>query len=104
MASTNPSPKSTPVTVSPTNDDDGKVKNTYVRNIFEGKKIKVKKYWKDNGNADGMRPESLEVTMTEKYCKNGESSDTSLTFNKTILNSDGWSKDLVLPSYYYNGD
>ena len=44
----------------------GADKETYVQNVFKAKKISINKYWLDNGNEDGLRPETLKVTITEK--------------------------------------
>ena len=74
--------------------------HTYVRNIFLGKQITLKKRWDDGNNADGLRPEILDVTLHEKI-KN-TLYQTQVT--KQLKNEEFWARTVLLPRYYYNGD
>lgn len=78
----------------------GSWQEAYVRNIFVGKEIILEKRWDDNKNADGLRPEKLDLELHEKVLSiNGEEEVT-----KTLENKDHWKYTVVLPRYYYNGD
>lgn len=87
----------------------GSTQNTFVRNIFMSKEISLDKYWDDDNNADGMRPEELQVKIYEKVPTEGKGSEqlpspNPVTINETLTNADNWHKVVALPMYYYNGD
>ena len=86
----------TPLTRTP----GGGTYETYVRNIFLGKEIKLKKRWDDGNNADGQRPEMLDITLHETILS---SSDTPQV-TKLMRNDESWERTVLLPRYYYNGD
>ncbi len=74
--------------------------DTYVRNIFLGKEITIKKVWDDGDNADGLRPELLDITLNEKI----QSTNENVQVTKLLKNDDKWERTVLLPRYYYNGD
>lgn len=78
------------------------IKEAYIQNVFEAKKISIKKYWLDNNNEDGMRPTELQVTITEQV-PNGDTSAATIDFGRTLQNADSWSMEAALARYYFNG-
>lgn len=88
--------------------DDTKELSTYVRNVFEAKQIRVNKYWEDSDNADGMRPDSVTVTINEHIPRFESFNEQSESIIKVLdiseLQKDhNWMKMVELPKYYYNG-
>ncbi len=87
----------------------GTTQNVYVRNIFESKSITLDKYWDDDNNADGLRPESLQIRIYENVPNSGNNgaeflpSTNPVVINKTLKSSEEWHKIVALPMYYYNG-
>ena len=80
-------------------------------NVFKAKKVDLNKYWEDKGkikkddgtfeelyNADGMRPEMLEVFVTESFegvtdSTTGETVTPETKYiPKLLTNKEGWSK------------
>ncbi len=96
-----------PLTSSDIGADDPK--ETYVENVFKAKKINVRKYWLDNNNEDGLRPSSLNITITESNT-NAENDPDAITVNfDRVLSKEsssdplGWNLQAALARYYFNG-
>ncbi len=82
------------------------VKETYVQNVFKAKKININKYWLDNNNEDGLRPTSLNVTVTERLA--GAATPDEISFDYTLTKENavgeiGWKLEAALARYYFNG-
>ena len=78
----------------------GSSQDAIVRNIFLGKSIILQKLWNDHNNADGLRPEILDVQLTEKV----QAISDDITLTKQVRNSDSWKRTVYLPRYFYNGE
>ncbi len=79
-------------------------KKTYVQNVFEAKKISINKYWLDNNNEDGLRPNSLEVTIYEQVAAGSDPITFTRVLKKESSTSEiGWTLEAALARYYFNG-
>lgn len=83
--------------VTPSDSDTSR--DTYVRNVFESKKIRLDKFWADDNNADGLRGVYLPVTITETI----QDVQTPVIFERTLLAEESWTKNILLAKFYYNG-
>ena len=83
--------------------------NTYVRNVFEAKQINVNKYWDDDNNADGLRPDNVRITIDEHLPQYDNLSAQTENIVRVLYDGDldggrNWTKKVELPKYYYNGE
>jgi len=79
-------------------------RDLYVRNIFQGKQIYIEKRWNDNNNADGLRPEILDVTLHEDFEVNeGQTKPGKVDLTKQLRSGENWGRTILMPKYYYNG-
>ncbi len=79
-------------------------RDLYICNIFEGKEIYVEKRWNDDNNADGLRPEALDVTLHEEFdVGQGQTPPAPVKLQKTLQSSQNWGRTILMPKYYYNG-
>lgn len=88
--------------------------DTYVRNVFETKEITLSKFWDDDNNADGLRPETLPIYLYE-YVPNDNITKPYLLpptgHNPIIItdelkssDSDSWNKKVRLSKFFFNGE
>ena len=89
--------------------DNNSHKELYTQNVFKSKRITINKFWLDNNNEDGNRPEQLTVTVSEKVPNgNGENQDRIYDFDRILEKEDstgevGWTLEAALARYYFNG-
>ena len=78
-------------------------RDLYVRNIFQGKQIYIEKRWNDDNNADGLRPEILDVKLHESFEVTGGTAPSPVELTKQLKSGEKWGRTVLMPKYYYNG-
>lgn len=78
-------------------------RDLYVRNIFKGKEIYIEKRWNDDNNADGLRPEILDVKLHESFEVTGGTAPSPVELTKQLKSGEKWGRTILMPKYYYNG-
>ena len=75
-----------------------------VRNIFPAALVSVEKVWDDDHNADGMRPDRLKYRLFERVPNEEQpEAPTVIKTDEDLTDAGGWSVDMPLPIYYFNG-
>lgn len=101
-------PSDTPVKITASENEIGETTEKYVQNVFKAKKIAINKYWLDNNNEDGLRPNELKVTITEHVPENGTAASSDIGIERTLkkeqgTDTTGWHMEAALARYYFNG-
>lgn len=100
--------KASDVNIPLAKEDNGTDKELYAQNIFKAKRITINKFWLDNNNEDGKRPDELTVTVSEKVPNGDGSQDRIHTFDRVLKKENstseiGWTLEAALARYYFNG-
>ncbi|GEM_PF-5209330 len=83
--------------------NEGEPTSITVQNIFPAKLITIKKVWKDNNNADGMRPDKLPIVIHEDVTDALRINMPEELENDSNHPEKSWNIQVALPDYFYNG-